>query len=68
MTFLILVFSEIIPKTLGAVQAQQRAGFTGPATRMIFVSLPRMFVLEQPETTRSSRFPSEPQCNHDHPK
>ncbi len=48
MTFAILVFSEIIPKTLGAVHARALAGFTATTTRgMIVLCFPLIVVLEQ---------------------
>jgi CBS domain containing-hemolysin-like protein len=48
MTLLILVLSEIIPKTLGAVHAKRLAGLTAMATRgMIFLCLPLIVLLEQ---------------------
>ncbi len=48
MTLAILVFSEIIPKTLGAVHARSLAGVTAFTTRaMIVVCLPLILVLEQ---------------------
>ncbi len=47
MTLLILVLSEIIPKTLGAVHAKSLAGVTAVSTRaMIFVCMPVIVVLE----------------------
>ncbi len=47
MTFLILVVSEIIPKTLGAVHAKALAGFTAYTIRgMIFICLPLIVPLE----------------------
>jgi len=47
MTLLILVFSEIIPKTLGAVYAKGLAGFTAITLRiMIIISLPIIIPLE----------------------
>ncbi|MFW6061398.1 MAG: CNNM domain-containing protein [Planctomycetota bacterium] len=46
-TLLILVLSEIIPKTLGAVHAKGLAGFTAVAIRiMMFVTYPLVVVLE----------------------
>ncbi len=48
MTLLILVVSEIIPKTLGAVHAKSLAGATAVATRaMIVLCMPVIVVLEQ---------------------
>lgn len=48
MTLAILVFSEIIPKTLGAVHAKKLAGFTTHAIRiMILVCYPLIIILEQ---------------------
>jgi CBS domain containing-hemolysin-like protein len=48
MTLLILVFSEIIPKTLGAVHARGLAGATAfLTTGMIYLCLPLILVLEQ---------------------
>jgi len=48
MTLLILVVSEIIPKTLGAVHAKSLAGVTAVATRaMIVVCMPIIVILEQ---------------------
>jgi CBS domain containing-hemolysin-like protein len=48
MTLLILVLSEIIPKTLGAVHAKSLVGTTATATRaMIVVCLPLIVVLEK---------------------
>jgi CBS domain containing-hemolysin-like protein len=47
MTLMILVFSEIIPKTIGTVHAKKLAGMTAYTTRvMIFLCLPLIFVLE----------------------
>lgn len=47
MTFLILVFSEIIPKTLGAVHAKRLAAATAYVTRaMIVLCWPIIFALE----------------------
>lgn len=47
MTLLILVFSEIIPKTLGAVHAKRLAGVTAMMTRgMIVVCYPLVLMLE----------------------
>jgi len=47
MTLLILVFSEIIPKTLGAVHAKRLAGVTAYVTRtMIFLCWPIIVALE----------------------
>ncbi len=47
MTLLILVFSEIIPKTLGTVHAKKLTTMTAYVTRvMIFLCLPLIFVLE----------------------
>jgi len=47
MTLLILVVSEIIPKTLGAVHAKRLAGLTAYATRaMIFLCWPIIVALE----------------------
>lgn len=48
MTLLILVLSEIIPKTLGAVHAKSLAGLTAVLTRgMILLCMPVIVVLEQ---------------------
>jgi Mg2+/Co2+ transporter CorB len=48
MTLAILVLSEIIPKTLGAVHARALAPFTAFATRaMVVVFLPLIVVLER---------------------
>ena len=47
MTLLVLVFSEIIPKTLGAVHAKALAGFTAIAVRvLIVICLPIIVPLE----------------------
>ncbi len=47
MTFAILVFSEIIPKTLGAVHTKSLTGFTANLTRgMIALCYPIILVLE----------------------
>jgi len=47
MTLLILVFSEIIPKTFGAVHAKSLAGLTAIMTRlMMFVCFPLITALE----------------------
>ncbi len=47
MTFAILVFSEIIPKTLGAVHARGLAGLTAYITRgMIWLCYPLVVLLE----------------------
>lgn len=47
MTLLILVFSEIIPKTLGAEHARPLAGFTAVTVRvLIFICLPVIVPLE----------------------
>jgi len=47
MTLAILVFSEIIPKTLGAVHARKLAGVTALTTRgMIWLCYPLIVVLE----------------------
>ncbi len=46
MTLAILIFSEIIPKTLGAVHARSLAGVTAFTTRaMIVICLPLIMVL-----------------------
>jgi CBS domain containing-hemolysin-like protein len=64
MTLLILVVSEIIPKTLGAVHAKRLAGLTAYATRaMIYLCWPLIVALEwvnrllgaRRETQRMSR-------------
>jgi len=64
MTLAILVFSEIIPKTLGAVHAKKLAGVTYLLTTgMIYICLPFIIVLEwmnrligyQRQTQRISR-------------
>lgn len=47
LTLLILVFSEIIPKTLGAVYAKQLTPFTAYSLRvMLFVLAPAVFMFE----------------------
>ncbi len=47
MTLAILIFSEIIPKTLGAVHAKRLAPLTNILTRcMIFITWPLLVVLE----------------------
>lgn len=47
MTLLILVLSEIIPKTLGAVHAKRLAGFTAVATKiMMWITAPIVVALE----------------------
>jgi len=47
MTLLILVLSEIIPKTIGAVFSKQLAGFTAITTQlMIFLCFPLILALE----------------------
>jgi CBS domain containing-hemolysin-like protein len=47
MTLLVLVFSEIIPKTLGAMHAKALAGFTAVSVRvLILVCLPIIVPLE----------------------
>ncbi|HPF37632.1 MAG TPA: CNNM domain-containing protein [Phycisphaerae bacterium] len=47
MTLLILVLSEIIPKTLGAAHAKRLAGFTATTTRgMMILTLPVVIALE----------------------
>jgi Mg2+/Co2+ transporter CorB len=47
MTLLVLVFSEIIPKTLGAVHAKPLAGFTAVTVRVLIVlCLPLIVPLE----------------------
>jgi CBS domain containing-hemolysin-like protein len=47
MTLLILVFSEIIPKTLGAVHAKNLAGVTAMTTKaMIVICMPLILLLE----------------------
>jgi CBS domain containing-hemolysin-like protein len=64
MTLLILIVSEIIPKTLGAVHAKRLAGLTAYATRaMIYLCWPLIVALEwvnrllgaRRETQRMSR-------------
>ncbi len=47
LTLLILVFSEIVPKTLGAVHAKRLAGFTATTVRlMVVVCYPLVIALE----------------------
>lgn len=48
MTLAILIFSEIIPKTLGATHAKRLASFTAITTKlMIWLCLPLILILEQ---------------------
>jgi CBS domain containing-hemolysin-like protein len=48
MTLLILVLSEIIPKTLGAVHAKSLSSFTAATTQfLMWICLPLLFLLEQ---------------------
>lgn len=48
MTLAILIFSEIIPKTLGATHAKRLATFTAFTTKgMIWLCLPLILILEQ---------------------
>ncbi len=60
LTLLILVFSEIIPKTLGATYWKKLAGFTARATKaLIFITYP-LVVLSQMITKMLSNEENEP--------